>query len=31
MKEWGFKAEYDLDKMTTDMLAKLKKKSSQLS
>ncbi|MDZ4604453.1 L-threonine 3-dehydrogenase [Bacillus cereus] len=26
MKEWGFKAEYDLDKMTTDMLAKLKKK-----
>ena len=29
MKEWGFKAEYDLDKMTTDMLAKLK--SSQLS
>lgn len=30
MKEWGFKAEYDLDKMTTDMLAKLKK-SLQLS
>ena len=26
MKEWDFKAEYDLDKMTTDMLAKLKKK-----
>ncbi|MGW5981465.1 L-threonine 3-dehydrogenase [Bacillus mycoides] len=26
MKEWGFKSEYDLDKMTTDMLAKLKKK-----
>lgn len=26
MKEWGFKAEYDLDRMTTDMLAKLKKK-----
>ncbi|MGE7858726.1 MULTISPECIES: L-threonine 3-dehydrogenase [Bacillus] len=26
MQEWGFKAEYDLDKMTTDMLAKLKKK-----
>ena len=25
-KEWGFKAEYDLAKMTTDMLAKLKKK-----
>lgn len=25
MNEWGFKAEYDLDKMTTDMLAKLKK------
>lgn len=28
MQEWGFKAEYDLDKMTTDMLAKLKKKLS---
>ncbi|PEB43354.1 UDP-glucose 4-epimerase [Bacillus pseudomycoides] len=25
-EEWGFKAEYDLDKMTADMLAKLKKK-----
>lgn len=24
--EWGFKAEYDLDKMTTDMLEKLKMK-----
>ncbi|MEH7461380.1 L-threonine 3-dehydrogenase [Bacillus thuringiensis] len=24
--EWGFKADYDLDKMTADMLAKLKKK-----
>lgn len=25
-EEWGFKADYDLDKMTADMLAKLKKK-----
>ncbi|CAM4351745.1 UDP-glucose 4-epimerase [Bacillus manliponensis] len=25
-EEWGFKAEYDLDKMTADMLLKLKKK-----
>ncbi len=25
-EEWGFKVEYDLDKMTADMLAKLKKK-----
>ncbi|WP_369901061.1 L-threonine 3-dehydrogenase [Bacillus manliponensis] len=25
-EEWGFKAEYDLDKMTADMLEKLKKK-----
>ncbi|PED10260.1 UDP-glucose 4-epimerase [Bacillus pseudomycoides] len=25
-EEWGFKAAYDLDKMTADMLAKLKKK-----
>ena len=24
--EWGFKAEYDLDKMTQDMLEKLKEK-----
>ena len=30
MKEWGFKAEYDLDKMTTDMLAKLKKLTAEL-
>lgn len=27
-EEWGFKAEYDLDKMTVDMLEKLKKKKS---
>lgn len=27
-QEWGFKAEYDLDKMTADMLAKLKMKLS---
>lgn len=26
MKEWGFKVEYDLDKMIIDMLVKLKKK-----
>jgi nucleoside-diphosphate-sugar epimerase len=25
-EEWGFKAEYDLDSMTKDMLAKLRKK-----
>ncbi|PGZ93620.1 UDP-glucose 4-epimerase [Bacillus pseudomycoides] len=25
-EEWGFKVDYDLDKMTADMLAKLKKK-----
>ncbi|GGJ82718.1 L-threonine 3-dehydrogenase [Lentibacillus kapialis] len=24
-EEWGFKAEYDMDKMTTDMLAKVRK------
>lgn len=28
VQEWGFKAEYDLDKMTADMLLKLKKKLS---
>jgi nucleoside-diphosphate-sugar epimerase len=26
MEEWGFKADYDLDKMTTDMFAKLRTK-----
>lgn len=26
MEEWGFKAEYDLEKMTVDMLDKLKTK-----
>lgn len=29
MQEWGFKAEYDLDKMTEDMLAKLRGKLLQ--
>lgn len=29
-EEWGFKAEYDLDKMTADMLAKLKKLEAEL-
>ncbi|MED1646323.1 L-threonine 3-dehydrogenase [Brevibacillus agri] len=29
MNEWGFKAEYDLDKMTEDMLAKLRGKLLQ--
>ncbi|MGG4494697.1 L-threonine 3-dehydrogenase [Brevibacillus reuszeri] len=29
MKEWGFKAEFDLDKMTEDMLAKLRGKLLQ--
>lgn len=28
MEEWGFKAEYDLEKMTKDMLEKLKQKLS---
>jgi len=28
MEEWGFKVEYDLEKMTADMLTKLKKKIS---
>lgn len=28
IKEWGFKADYDLDKMTVDMLSKLKIKLS---
>ena len=26
MEEWGFKAEYDLDRMTVDMLDKIRKK-----
>lgn len=29
VQEWGFKAEYDLDKMTEDMLAKLREKFFQ--
>ncbi|MGF9905162.1 L-threonine 3-dehydrogenase [Brevibacillus porteri] len=29
MQEWGFKAEYDLDKMTEDMIAKLRGKLLQ--
>jgi nucleoside-diphosphate-sugar epimerase len=28
-EEWGFKAEYDLEKMTEDMLAKLRGKLLQ--
>ncbi|RHW40074.1 L-threonine 3-dehydrogenase [Lysinibacillus yapensis] len=31
VEEWGFKAAYDLDKMTMDMLEKLKRKLSKVS